>query len=198
MVVQKRKTKKKPRPAKCRNLQVFKWTANKKKAALLLSMGGYTIEKVAKELGETYVNSLMGRRPMSFTELPEVQGCQCYNVQDMIYGREVINQREPYKCLCNMSSYGVRPAPVMGCGCYNVEDISSGFLREYKDQSGASCRNYQENIMDMANNELKQMSDNLDRLTQEQLDKMDEFIKRKAYNEAKQKELKTIKEILEN
>jgi uncharacterized protein len=155
-------------------------------------------EKVAKELGETYVNSLMGRRPMSFTELPEVQGCQCYNVQDMIYGREVINQREPYKCLCNMSSYGVRPAPVMGCGCYNVEDISSGFLREYKDQSGASCRNYQENIMDMANNELKQMSDNLDRLTQEQLDKMDEFIKRKAYNEAKQKELKTIKEILEN
>lgn len=49
MAVQKKRKQKKT-SNRCRNLQVFKWTSERKKAAFLLSLGTYTIEAAAKEL----------------------------------------------------------------------------------------------------------------------------------------------------
>jgi uncharacterized protein len=72
------------------------------------------------------------RPPPAVNILPEVQGCQCYNVEDRLYGRYKMNQHEPYRCLCNMTSYGDAPKPVRSCTCYNVENNGRGYFDQEK------------------------------------------------------------------
>jgi uncharacterized protein len=152
-------------------------------------------EKVSKVLGPNWVNSLMGRRPAPTGTLPEVQGCLCYNVHDDIYGRQVINKGDRYSCLCNMSTYGIQPGQITRCSCYNVEDTSRGYPYQYTDMTGASCRNYQQTPLDAAIAYLKNIGSNLDQLTEKELKKVEEFEAARAYVQAKEEEVKTLRDI---
>jgi hypothetical protein len=149
--------------------------------------------KAAKELGDDYVNSLLGRRKSA--GLPQVQGCQCYNVQDNLFGRQLTNTSDPYECLCNMSTYGQRPAQVDQCSCYNVENMTNGSRFEYRDMTGASCRNYQQTPIDKALAYLKDIENRLDSLTDEELKKINSFIDAQEIVESKQQQLEDIQNI---
>lgn len=149
-------------------------------------------EQAAKELGEGYVNSLLNKR---HDHLPKVQGCQCYNVQDNIFGRQTVESGDPHRCLCNMSTYGSRPEHIKDCGCYNVENNASGVNSAYYDSTGASCRNFHRSPLDGAIAYLKEMADKLDQLTENELKKVDEFMELKVTVEAKEKELETLQDI---
>ncbi len=69
MAVQKKKTKKKA-SKESKNLEVFKWTGQRKKAALLLSEGTKTYEEVAEEV-RVHISTLWNWR-QSDTFLKEV------------------------------------------------------------------------------------------------------------------------------
>lgn len=154
-------------------------------------------EKVARELGEGYVRSLVGI-PGRISSLPPAQGCQCYNVHDDLYGRQVVNRSDPYSCLCNMSTYGIRPEPIRGCDCYNVIDNARGYDRGYFDMSGATCRRFQRSPLDDAIQYLENISDRLDKLTQEEMEKINRFMNLKMEVDAKEKEFETLQNITES
>ena len=152
--------------------------------------------QVQAELGQGYVNSLIGRRPTG--ALPEVQGCQCYNVHDDLFGRQTINSSDPYQCICNMSTYGQIPSPIEKCSCYNVENMVGGQRYEYRDMSGASCKSYQYSPVDKALDYLLQVEANVDKLTDEELKKINKFIDAKDQIEEQKKRLSDLKGIRES
>lgn len=91
---------------------------------------------VNEELGSAFTVKYQGFGQTN--NLPMVQGCQCYNVEDNMYGRKTVNKNDPYSCLCNMATYGSQPRQAQQCHCYNIED---DFISHY-DMSGAQCKSF--------------------------------------------------------
>lgn len=128
-------------PDKCQSCSAFKVSCNGGCWATNLDLNGdialapeiNCVSTLATMDQARYV--LQNRPNDSINILPEVQGCQCYNVQDHLYGRYRQNDAEPYRCLCNMTSYGDEPKPVRSCTCYNIENNGRGYF----DQSGQIC-----------------------------------------------------------
>lgn len=156
-------------------------------------------EKVSRELPGLIQNIVGGRQEAGF---PEVQGCECYNVHDNVFGRKTVNSQDPRKCLCNMSTYGVQPKRVEACTCYNIENNARGAVTGKFDTSGASCKNFQArpNPLPEAIRYMKDVVSKLDKLTQAETQQLDEFMELKELADAKQEELdalKNMKEVLE-
>lgn len=74
--------------------------------------------------------------------MPMIQGCQCYNVEDILFGRKTTDKRTSAKCLCNMSTYGEQPKEVNKCNCYNKEDS----VVTHTDKREASCGRFEKRI----------------------------------------------------
>lgn len=112
--------------------EVFCVTENKN-----LEIGKRLIEG---EMGEAIKRDYgIRQRGFSGNVLPMVQGCQCYNIEDNLFGRKTVNTTEPYSCLCNMSTYGIPPQyPVKSCDCYNVEDT---YVTHWDNQD-LECKHY--------------------------------------------------------
>lgn len=95
-------------------------------------------ELLASEIGEG-LKGQFGPRKQAINNLPQTQGCQCYNVEDNIFGRLTRNPSDPHSCLCNMATYGTPPRlPVERCNCYNVEDSNT----THWDNEDVECKNY--------------------------------------------------------
>lgn len=121
--------------------------------------------KLFEKLGEGFQNKYKKQeKPKGSKKLPLVQGCQCYNAEDTLYGRMINNPHDPSSCLCNMAVYGERPKEVERCTCYNIEDSYASS----HDQSGFVCKAYQkqENPVEKAIQYLKRV--NYDKLNEKQ------------------------------
>lgn len=155
-------------------------------------------KKAARELGRPYVDSLFGGTRRGRNQLPKVQGCQCYNVQDTLFGRMTVNQSEPYSCLCNMTTYGTKPDEVRECSCYNINDTSAGYLQKTADSSGASCRFFNKSPIEDTLMYLEGLASKLDKLTEEELAKIEKATELRQYCDAKRMELDELRSISES
>jgi uncharacterized protein len=93
-------------------------------------------------LGSEIKDSLLKQfkpQAKAVNNIPLVQGCQCYNVEDNLFGRLTKNPGDPHSCLCNMATYGTPPRlPVERCTCYNLEDQ----VVTHWDNEDLECRQY--------------------------------------------------------
>lgn len=135
---------------------------NCKTAIETLKQADYMIRNVGAEYYKT----------QNETILPEVQGCECYNIQDALFGRYRMNKNEPYACLCNMSTYGVEPKKIRSCTCYNLENDGRGFF----DQSGATCGQYRESPVEAAIRYLEEKKKNLNNSIEENSEIINKFL----------------------
>jgi uncharacterized protein len=127
---------------------------------------------VTEMLGKKYLDTILPHQHAT-SALPEVQGCQCFNVQDNLYGRYRMNKTEPYACLCNMSTYGTAPKPIRSCTCYNVENQGRGLF----DPSGTNCSQYTSPaVLDDARTYLSTLQEHLDELDPATLDHVESFL----------------------
>ena len=104
-------------------------------AKLNLEQGEYITNKMGPRFRDKITGNLY-----RFSE--SANGCECYNVHDNLFGREIINDSDDAKCLCNMSAYGKKPKELERCVCYNVQDTTNGYLEMYRDMSKKECRDY--------------------------------------------------------
>lgn len=102
---------------------------------LALRQGKYIVD----HMGPSFKNEIMGTK--YFSSDASV-GCECYNVQDTLFGRKIINEGDSSVCLCNMSRYGMPPRPLSHCACYNNQDVSNGYVEMYTDLTNRSCKDY--------------------------------------------------------
>lgn len=126
------------------------------------------------ELGDKY------RKKPKKSQKPMVQGCQCYNVEDVLYGRKTVNKNDDQSCLCNMAVYGDKPREVQRCNCYNVEDQ----VVSHYDKTSAKCgrfsgktekRIYDKNPVELAIDYLKSLDKDVGEMTEKEKLDIDEF-----------------------
>lgn len=102
---------------------------------LTLEQGMYIVDK----MGPSFKNKILG---IKYYNGDLSMGCECYNTQDTLFGRKIINEGDSSICLCNMSKYGMSPKKLDRCVCYNAEDTANGYLEMYSDLTGRSCKDY--------------------------------------------------------
>lgn len=141
------------------------------------------------ELGDKFKKRKQGKSTVP--KIPLAQGCQCYNVEDILWGRKTVNKHDPHSCLCNMAVYGEQPKEVTRCDCYNVED---SFMSHY-DKTGSQCGRFtieKEASRDPLTEAIKYLRDEnlkLEKLTQEEKKKIAEFGKLLQENAKLKKEI---------
>ena len=106
-------------------------------------------------------------------KIPEVQGCQCYNINDILWGRIVKNNNDEASCLCNMSTYGDNPKQIDKCTCYNIEDNYMTFYDKREAQCGRFTKD--QDPVNIAIEYLKKANLDIEKLSENQKEQIDQF-----------------------